>query len=158
MFWDNTCRNFCNSTLSTSDDADQKYCQYPCSSSEFLDDDGFCQSTCPTPYSSITYLEKQFCQNPCESSEYILEDSSCVEDCPSPMELQDSIFCQHPCDNTDDYYNINSTSCQSNCNYDDRSMDSESHNLKVCIIAISQTEQETIEDVLESQAVTGSVV
>jgi len=114
----------CPSPLTTTPYKGQKFCEYPCLSSEYLYWNGSCLSTCPPPLNPEvqgTSQQRNFCWYPCDANEYLYWNGSCLSACPSPLtaEIQGTSlqrkFCWYTCSETQ--YLYWNGSCLNSCPY-----------------------------------------
>jgi hypothetical protein len=101
MYWNFTCGT-CDSGLTKKTVSGVKRCTYPCTSTQYLLEDGTCTDVCD--YSARTEDGYNFCTkaDPCDTG-YIYEDGTCDADCPAPYQLvqggvdNSTMYCNEPC-------------------------------------------------------------
>jgi hypothetical protein len=86
FFKNDTCGSTttCPSPFKTTDVQDGIICEFPCSSSQFLYDNGTCISTCPSPFIKISQGIENYCKFPCSGSLYYNPNNRQCAPCPSP--------------------------------------------------------------------------
>ena len=102
MFWNFTCGTCDSGLVKSSTKTGGNKCTYPCSSSQYLLEDGTCVDICE--YSARSEEGYKFCTkaDPCENG-YIYEDGTCDSECPAPYELvlggadNSTMYCNTPC-------------------------------------------------------------
>jgi len=117
--WNGSCLSGCPSPLTQSSYHGRYFCNYGCTSSQYLYWNGSCLNSCETPLISETQgttNQRKFCWYPCQPAEYLYWNGSCVSTCPSPLtsETQGTRkFCWFPCQSTE--YLYWNGSCISTC-------------------------------------------
>jgi len=123
---DGVCRTTCPSPLVSEYDSNKILrCRNPCNDTSYYFYDYYvnstCNATCPDPLKPSLFLNiTKVCSLPCQANEYLYQsDRSCQATCPSPLvSLTDQngvLWCNHPCDNSSDFYYDFNRSCHSQC-------------------------------------------
>ena len=72
-----------------------QYCNYPCSSTQFLYQNGSCLSICQTPFVLVSQGDFRFCNFICTDTTnfYYLADGTCRSGCEYPYTIINQVSC-----------------------------------------------------------------
>ena len=104
--WNGLCRDTCPFNKAPIVLASgQKFCEFPCSSSEYLSWSEKCMATCKSPLISRVEGGFNYCSLPCKNQNdfYYPDLNTCSDKCNSPYTIQDTQLCVTPSADANDY-------------------------------------------------------
>ena len=93
-----------------------KFCDYPCPSTQFLYANSSCLTSCQTLFSQRIEGTYKFCDYPCTSGQYLYANGSCITTCQTLFNQRTegtNKFCDYPC--TSGQYLYANSSCMATC-------------------------------------------
>ena len=114
-----TCRITCDFPLLPRHQFQASFCDYPCSTGQYLYWDGSCLSACPYAI-RIDASAHKFCDACNPAGYYLYPNGTCLQTCITffkPRTLGGSNFCDYPCTSDTSYFNTDDLVCQTSCRY-----------------------------------------
>jgi len=172
LYFNQSCLDTCDTPYTSRTEYGVVYCDYPCESDQYLFDNGTCVDSCDSPFVTRNDSNYLYCDFPCADEEYLYWDGECREECEYPLVYQKSEYnlCLHPCDDLEQYYNVDEDSdddngddtldqisefCSDECIFPHVAKENDLY--KTCELAVTKEDQEVIEDETRAMNVTNDI-